>query len=33
VQTALGIAATFLFVSVGWILFVLPVERLVTIWR
>jgi alginate O-acetyltransferase complex protein AlgI len=33
VQTGLGIAATFLFVSVGWILFVLPVDRLVTIWR
>lgn len=33
VQTVLGIAATFLFVSAGWILFVLPVDRLVTIWR
>jgi hypothetical protein len=33
VQLALGIAATFLFVSVGWILFALPLERLATMWK
>ncbi|WP_422002461.1 MBOAT family O-acyltransferase [Reyranella sp.] len=32
-QQALGIAATFLFVSVGWIFFVLPIDRLATILR
>jgi D-alanyl-lipoteichoic acid acyltransferase DltB (MBOAT superfamily) len=33
VPLALGIAATFLFVSVGWIFFALPLERLATIWK
>jgi len=33
VQLALGIMATFLFVSVGWIFFALPLERLATIWK
>jgi D-alanyl-lipoteichoic acid acyltransferase DltB (MBOAT superfamily) len=33
VRLAIDVAATFLFVSVGWIFFVLPVDRLMTLWR
>jgi D-alanyl-lipoteichoic acid acyltransferase DltB (MBOAT superfamily) len=32
-RLAIDVTATFLFVSVGWILFVLPVERLLTVLR